>query len=156
MITFTIGQKAKHKPWVDNDILDKIQRKNLLAFLKDHFPTEENMKKYRRIKKECDELILKAKQQYYHQRIEDNITNPRKIWRIMSDIAPSMVKTKSNKEMKLSADESASFFARPSANVNMTVEPTEVQEDSRCASSHVNVNSFSMAVAIFFLAIQLG
>ena len=26
----------------------------------------------------------------------------------------------------------------------------------RCASSHVNVNSFSMAVAIFFLAIQLG
>ena len=54
---------------------------------------------------------MKAKQKYYHGKIEENIKNPRKIWSIMSDIAPTALKAKTRSENSIPAEEFAQFFA---------------------------------------------
>ena len=93
MITFSIGKKAKYKPWVNNSTLNLIRKKQAAAQDKDYIPTAENIDKFKKLKKESDLANFKAKQTYYHQRIEENITNPKKIWKIMSDVAPSSLKS---------------------------------------------------------------
>ena len=53
------------------------------------------------------------------------MANPRKIWRIMSDLAPSLTKTRTNKDIKLTADQFAAFFARADDSDSIT----ELQDD---------------------------
>ena len=110
MITYSQGKKVKLKPWMNSDALNAIRRKHAAILIKDYTPTLENMEHCRKMKKESDKAVLLAKQRHYHGSIEQNVKNPRKLWKIMKDIEPAINKKDTSKETTLTAEKFADYY----------------------------------------------
>ena len=97
-ITYTQGNKTKIKPWLNQDVREMIRMTQIATIKKDYFPTKTNKENLKKIKKVKDIAVLRAKQTYYHGKIEENTVNPRKLWKIMKELVPDT--KRSNMDMK--------------------------------------------------------
>ena len=125
IITYKKGKQNTQKPWINSNVLELVWKKHAAEVTKEYRPTTVNMESWRKAKHESDKECFKAKQAYYHDKIEENISNPRKIWKIIKDIAPATLKSKTLKECALPADEFADFFTRVD---NLDVSPANTAE----------------------------
>ena len=72
-----------------------------------------------------------AKQNHYHQKIEENTDNPRKLWSIMHDLAPAALKSKESWNIKITADLFAEYFSKIGG---------QTAEDKDLSESDVDLN----------------
>ena len=108
--TYSRGKNSKLNPWTNPDVLQAIRRKHAAILNKDYSPTLENMERCRKLKKDSDRAVLLAKQRHYHGSIEENVKNPRKLWKVMKDIEPAINKKAFGKDTSLTADGFADYF----------------------------------------------
>ena len=82
--------KRKFKPWITDQILEKISNKNKLLkkSIKTKDPARKNQweREYKTLKNEITALTRQSKKDYYHQYFTDNIKNLQKIWKGIKEI----------------------------------------------------------------------
>ena len=105
------GLSAK-KPWIKEEELALIRKKNAAEIRVEYGPTPENIANHRRLKKEVDMMLDVARQKFYHTKIENNLSNPRKLWTILRDIAPSTMKPTTSRDTDIPADIFAATFSQ--------------------------------------------
>ena len=72
------------KPWITPGILASINRKNKLFLLKNTWPTEVNIIKYRRYRNTLAGIIREAKKMYIHNELKE--AGPKKTWSILKEL----------------------------------------------------------------------
>ena len=113
--------KRKYKPWISNEILNKIKDKNRkfnkYAKSKDITRRQTLKNDYRNAQNEITELIRKGKRDYYNRYFTENKTNIHKIWKEINEIvnvkskvfnSPSTIK--SNGKVVSDSQEMATSF----------------------------------------------
>ena len=119
IITIQPRKKGATKPWIKGDTLTRIRLKQAAKIRKEYSPSQENVTRYYQLKKECDKITVKAKQDFYHLKISENSENPRKIWKIMGDLAPALLPQKNTvNDEELTAEDFATYFASIGGEAN--------------------------------------
>jgi hypothetical protein len=89
--------KRKYKPWITNDILNKIKVKNKLfnKYVKSKNPTKksESLSTYRLHRNQLNEHIKASKNNYYQNYFTENNKNLRKVWQGIREIVNIKAKT---------------------------------------------------------------
>ena len=127
-ITIKENKKSCAKPWIHNQLKSLIRKKQAAEIRKDYFPGADNASNLRLRKNELNMAMFKAKKNFYHNKIEENTTNPRKLWAIMRDIAPSNLKSKGRQISVIPADTFAKQFTNACTVDAATVIPATRSE----------------------------
>lgn len=83
---FKIKSSNKLKPWITNGIIISIKKRDKM---KKHLKNNSNIKKvdeYKNYRNNLNKLITKTKNDYYKQKINENIQDVGKIYKIVSDV----------------------------------------------------------------------
>ena len=135
MITIK-DNKSCSKPWINGHVKNLIRLKQAAELRKDYIPTTENMKKFKTAKNLQTSSMFIAKQNFYHNKVEENTTNPRKLWAIMRETSPSNLKTKGENKTTISADAFAEYFTTiGNFEKDSTTTNTPIKETTKCENS---------------------
>jgi hypothetical protein len=74
------------KPWLSSAMQNSIKLKNKLYVSFKKSPTLENLERYKDYKRLLNRLMKKAERQHYHDLMESNKYNTKKLWTILKDI----------------------------------------------------------------------
>ena len=80
-----IGYSNK-KLWLTPSLKKSIKMKNKLYYFQKRFPTEDNMKRYKKYKALLKRLLSKSERDYYNNIIVNNKSNTKKIWRVIKEV----------------------------------------------------------------------
>lgn len=105
-LTKNISNKLKPlKPWINHSIINCIHKRNKL-----HKKTKDNpydqitSNYYKRYRNMCCNVIRKAKEIYYSEKIKESNNNPKKLWEILREATNSQTKKEKQSINKLSID----------------------------------------------------
>ena len=82
--------KIQHQPeWFSASISSVIKQRNNLHRQAVRYNTELHWREYRLARNQVVHLIRKAKRDFYHNSINCNLDNPKNLWKIIRNLAPS-------------------------------------------------------------------
>lgn len=78
--------------WIKKEIIDEINHRNLLWQKCKTDSSDFNVKEYEKSKLKVTKIIQNAKNTYYYKRFIDNVSKPRKMWRLINDLSGNKIK----------------------------------------------------------------
>ena len=84
--------KTNSKPWVENQVMPVIQRRNKLCKKFKHFGVETNKDNFKDIKMHLQKIILKKKKSYLEENLATNRKKPKKLWKPSKSLVLSLDK----------------------------------------------------------------
>lgn len=104
-VTKTKVQNLPRQEWIKKEIIEDINNRNTL-WRKHKLNTSDSVLKaeFEKAKAAVTKKIQKAKNTYYYKCFKDNMTNPRKMWRLVNDLSKNKIRNSSGPE-KLETEE---------------------------------------------------
>ena len=90
--TITVKNKKDDAPWMTHDIKQQIRLKMAAKLEREDLTSATTIRKFRDTNNQTKKIIAIAKQAYFRNKVIINKTNPRKLWDIMKEAAPSSFK----------------------------------------------------------------
>ena len=94
----TVRIKQRTQPWMTSDILEKIHKRNKLSRLLNKGNGNASFSELSSLRNAVQHDIKKAKANYFRNKLEDNINQPKKLWKTLKDLGYS---TKPNSKSKI-------------------------------------------------------
>ena len=107
--------KERHNPWIDNDIIDLMYKRDYLKRQAVKLKDNELYSQYRRLRNEVTNKIRQAQKHYYEREITENRGNPSKLWKVISKIANG--NKRCDPPSGISADEFNEHFSSVGENI---------------------------------------
>lgn len=77
------------KPWLSEGMKKSIQHKNKLYIIQRKIPTLDNIMSYKKYKNELNKLLKTAERSHYHDLLQQNRNNAKRVWSVIKDVINS-------------------------------------------------------------------
>ncbi len=104
-------------PWITNGIINSIKHKSKLRLRSVKYKTDENILAYNRYRNFTNRIIIKAKRNYYSEKLKRAMNTSRTTWAIINEVIGKK-KNKHKKIPKLLSQTDGSTITNPASNSN--------------------------------------